>query len=84
MRKGTNERDLAGNMKNCIEPASECIFHIAHARHIALEKMCGIGKVFTPTGREIVDNRDIMAIMQQAVDDVRADEAAATCNENTH
>ena len=52
---------------------------------IALVELDAVGKVRAVAGvRELVEHDDLVAASQQPLDEMRADEACATCDENAH
>ena len=69
--------------------------HALHGRghglgvaHVELDQLGPVGErvleVFAPAGGEVVDHGHVVAARHEGVDEVRADEAGASCDESLH
>ena len=52
--------------------------------HVALDEPRALGHVLALPVREVVDDRHLVAARQQRLDDVRADEPSAPCDDRSH
>ena len=52
--------------------------------HVALDEPRALGHVLALAVREIVDDRHLVAAREQRLDDMRADEPSAPCDDRPH
>ena len=75
--------DLGGEVEADLRP--RVVEHLAEpVADVALDEPRALGHVLALPVREVVDDRHLVAAREQRLDDVRADEPGAPCDDRPH
>src|SRR5216684_620379 len=75
---------MAGDVTNSIQAGSEHHLQFVQTADVSLEVLGRRRNVFPSASRLVVDHHDAVAILDQAIGQMRADKTCSSCNQDVH